>query len=804
MSQVALESPKEFGGRFVVGEEVVKRASCIIYKATDKNLGNREVAVKVFIDRPNGNKEAIKAFEDEVSKLKGASHPSLVPVIAGGCEGDWFYIAMEYIPGETLRDALKESGGKLPIQTSIDIFKEMAEAAGEIHAQKIFHGHIDSRSVLYKGDKVRLGGFYPRAVDKIQSQATSVGRFTVDPAYIAPEQLGQAGELDQRVDVYALAVLLFEMVTGQKPFSAGNPLQTAMLRLTQNPPSPAKLNPEIQPLLDAAILKGLSKDPKGRFSTVVDFVDAVIGGKKGYTNPLAELGGGAVGGGTETIAVSMSTEALKDILRGHDAKKAAAPAKSPDATGSHKVPDAQQTAMGMKAMSAGSGPQASLVAVDGPLAGKKYPVDKPQIMIGSDPGCDVVCTEKGVPARYAIVVRRGESYSAGPLSPAGITINGAKNTTGEEVELKRGDVINVGGSKLRYVAPGEVFTFKENVVDRSIDRPKSRIVPILLTLAVLIAGFGAYLVNRYNQQVQAEKARVAAVKKEQETKKEQLIAQLIREGDEYFRAGALISPIGANAQEKFQKILEIDADHGYAKRRLAEIDERAKSIEEQRKNRELTAQQVDQLLKTGDGYFKAGDYVAPPGRNAKEMYLKVLGLDPTNEQAKAQLDEIQKLLGDVVERVNTLMAKAQGLADQGHFVVPREGNAFETIQDIFKIDPGNTKARELLYTMAARSVFNGDQAKEALKQDDMKKQYLTAQALGVDPDFIKDKMHGTDIMGRTKSAVIIVDVGGDKGKKEEKNSKYLDTEEIKRRVSELQMAEGGDRSGNRFIDLKKR
>ena len=806
MSLAALDSPKEFAGRFTIVEELVKRASCIIYKATDKNLGNREVAVKVFIDRPNGNPEAIKAFEEEISKLKGASHPSLVPVIAGGCEGDWFYLAMELIlPGETVRDALKESSGKLPVQTAVEIFKEMAEATGEIHQQGIFHGHIDSRAVLYKGDKVRLAGYYPRAVDKIQSQATSVGRFTVDPSYIAPEQLGQGGELDKRVDIYALAVLMFEMVTGQRPFSAGNPLQTAMLRLTQNPPSPSKLNPEVTPLLDAAILKGLSRDPKGRFASVADFVDAVIGGKKGHSNPLAELAGGQFG--TETIAVSMSTEALKDILRGHDARpKPAAPSGGgADSTGSFKSPsgDAQQTVTGMKAVAAGSGPQASLFGIDGPLKGKKYAIEKAQIMVGSDPGCDVVVAEKGVPARYAIIVRRGDSFSAGPLSPAGISINGSKNSSGEEVELKRGDVLNVGGSKLRYVAPGEVFTFKENVADRSIDRPKSKVPIVLATLAILLAVFGYYAMNRYNQSMEAEKSRVAREKKEKETKKEALIAQLIREGDEYFRAGSLNSPIGANAKEKFEKILEVDAEHGYAKRRLAEIDERAAAMEELRRSRELVSQQVDQLMKSADGYFKAGDYVAPPGRNAKEMYLKVLGVDPANDIAKAKLDEIQKLLGNVVERVNALLVKANTQAEQGHFVVPRDDNAFETVQAIFKIDPSNDQARELLYVMASKSVYNGDVSKAALKQDDMKKQYLTAQALGVDPDFIKDKLHGTDIMGRTRSEVIIVDVGGDKNKKEDKNSKYLDTEVIKRRVSEMQMLQGGDKNG-KFIDLKRR
>ncbi|HQH25853.1 MAG TPA: serine/threonine-protein kinase, partial [Oligoflexia bacterium] len=268
-----MDIPKVFGERFTVGEQIVKRPNCIVYKGTDGKLGDREVAIKVFLDQPVGSQEWINEFNEDIQRLRSTSHQSLVPIVGGGCENDWFYLVMELISGNSLREVLKEHAAPLSTETAVSIFSELAAGLRDLHENQVWHGHIDSRAVLFKGDSVRLAGYYPRVIAKIQKSKSSDGRMVVEPAYIAPEQITGTNP-DHRADIFALAVLLFEMVTGKRPFEADNPVQCALLRLSKEPPRPAKLNPALPPLLDAAIMKGLVRDPNERYSSVAEFVEA--------------------------------------------------------------------------------------------------------------------------------------------------------------------------------------------------------------------------------------------------------------------------------------------------------------------------------------------------------------------------------------------------------------------------------------------------------------------------------------------------------------------------------------------------
>src|SRR5262249_40119792 len=155
-------------------------------RGKDKQLGSREVAVKVFTDPANDNADWIQKFEAEVSLLRSASHNALVPLISGGCSENTFYIAMEFISGKLLRDVLKEANGPLEIERALEIVTELAGGLHEIHEKGTYHGHVDSRCVLFKGDDVRLAGYQPHIIDVIQKQATSVARVVADVGYISP------------------------------------------------------------------------------------------------------------------------------------------------------------------------------------------------------------------------------------------------------------------------------------------------------------------------------------------------------------------------------------------------------------------------------------------------------------------------------------------------------------------------------------------------------------------------------------------------------------------------------------------
>jgi serine/threonine protein kinase len=820
-----MEIPKVFGDRFTVVEQLVKRPNCIVYRGTDSKLGDHEVAVKVYLDQPSGNEEWINQFNEDVARMRAASHQSLVPIIAGGCQDDWFYIVMELLSGGSLRDLLKSQEGPLSTEVAVTIIGELAAGLKDLHENHIWHGHIDSRAVLFKGDNVRLAGYYPRIISVIQKSKSMDGRMIVEPEYIAPEQL-TGGTMDHRIDIFALAVLLFEMVTGKRPYVGDNPLQTAMLRLSKEPPAPAKLNQNISPLLDAAIMKGLARDPNERYGTVTAFVEAISGGRKQPKNPLAELEGSDEQNmvGTQTIGVSMSTDAIRGILNAHE--KAVAQASSPEESGGGVNEDtgvletivgkpayaAELAARGMTSATTTASPGAgvaqggicaNLIVLSGELRGKRFQLTKSQNMIGSDRANDICIIGKGIPARYAIVTEKNGQYYVGPLSPGGITVNDSHLETAEDVPLKRGDTISVGSHKLRFVEPKEVFTLQDDVADRVIDRTQSKIPKVLgicagAAVVVCLVLFVAYNATKTEK---IDDSRQQEAKEAQE--KKAWIVKLRNEGDQLFKAGALIEPPDANAKKRFEQILEFDPDEAYAKRRLREIEDRVRSIVAQTEQKEKMVRQIEALLTEGDRHFLAKNYISPPGSNAKESYQAVLRMDPDNDRAKEKAAEIDKLLGDMVGQINGFVERAKTYQKQGQFVAPPGENAYELLSQVLQIDPGNIEAKGMIYAMAAQSLVLGDQAKAAADVRQMRKAYLTAQALGVDPEFIRPRMKGTELIQKSRSSLIFVDRQGKEEEKRSADYRFLDTAEVKRRMAEFEIPGlvGGQEKGRRFVDV---
>jgi len=798
-NELRSDIPKELSGRFVVGAKLVERAACIILRGVDRELGDRAVALKLFVDKPHDRKEWIDAFEREVSVLRSASHPSLVPIIAGGHDQGWLYIAMELVEAQSLRDYLKSKSGPMDVETAVNAILQICPGLREIHEKNGYHGHIDSRAVFLKGEELRLAGYYPHVLNEIEKQTTATGRLTVDPAYVSPDQISGEGSIDGRADIYSISVLLYEMLTGQRPYVAENAMQLAMMRLQKDPEPPRKLNPAVPAMVDAAVMRGLARDRNHRFATVDEFADALTGGKKPVKNPLLGAEGERLTG-TETIAVSMSTESIKHILAAHEQKKTEKAAQPQGVAGTATGMkaggglDGAATMMGMKV---DESLKASFVLLSGSDRGKKFFVDKPQVMIGSDSGCDIAVREKGVPPRYAIVVNRNGEFFAGPLSGTPVTING-QNAGSDEVKLKRGDVINAGSQQLRFVAPGEVFTLKDAVADRVIDRPPNKLPKILATCAIVGVLLSGGLIYTYRQNIAAADRQKRAEAENRKKKQKELIDQLRLQGDDFFRNGALIEPVEANARKRFEQILEVDPEDSYAKRRLAEIDERVKALAEQEARRRQFSDKIAKLLEDGDAYFKKGNYISPPGANARETYQEVLRLDPQSEIAQKQLGEINRILSDLVGQVNGMLNQAKQYIDQNQYVSPKGDNAKEVIDRVLSVDANNAEAKSLIIEMAARSLMDGDQARADLKPDVMKRSYLTAQALGVDPAFIEKKLQGIETIKRSKGSVVIIDTSK-QAEEKRTDGKYLNMAEIERRINLLQVQGYGQKGAEKKL-----
>lgn len=786
------DSVKIIKNRFEVGSEIASRSSCKVFIGKDRELGGKSVAIKLFLDKPGNNSEVVKLFDEEVASLKKASHQVLVPIVDGGLDQEEFYFVLEYLPGASLRDKIKEKSGPFEIDDAVGLISKLCEGLHELHGEtfngrQLIHGHLDSRAILFKGDEPRLAGYHPIAIDLLQKQMTSVARVAADAAYISPEQLSGSEKLDSRSDVYALGVLLFEMVCGERPFIAANPLQAAMLRMTTGAPQPSKKNPKITALLEAAILKSLAREQKDRFQSALEFRDALQGNKKSSKNPFFSE---ADRMSNETLAVSFSTADIQSMLKGvippgasMNPQEQVVTASQIPSSGGNLAEDTSQTIMGIQT---GSILPASLVYLSGGKRGERVTLDKSQALIGSDPTCDICFSGKDIAARHALVIQKEGGYFLAPISSKGVDVNGTIIKAEEERKFERGDVVKLGGSELRFLAPGEVFTLKEEGVSHTIAKPKLQPAKYLL-IAVLLLGvlsMGGLYIWRSN----IDTAKLSAKREEaaKAKKRDEMVKKLIQEGDDLLKKGALTEPVGENALEKFQTVLTLESENSYAKRRLEELSGRKRQLQIDEERRRQLQGKLKELLGQGDYYIAQNQLVSPPGKNAKETFQEVLKLDPANSQAKAKIDEIDNMLRDVLGRVKGSLDKAKDYIAMGQYVDPQGENALEMIQQARKIDPDNKEANDLVYMMAAKSLLAGDRAKLDKQVKEVRRNYLTAQALGVDPACIEMKMKGLDLISRSTGKVVLANqdqecpVSG---------AGFLNSAELTKRVASMKLEE---------------
>lgn len=227
-------------------------------------------AIKVLPQKFTGQPDFRKRFAREAETITLLQHPNIVKMYAYGETEDGIpYMAMEYIEGQELNDLLKERGS-LPLETALQLIGELAVALDYAHSKGFVHRDIKPSNIMVRSDPE--GRLHPVLMDfgvaKIQdahTRLTGTGAVgTID--YMAPEQIKEAGSVDNRADIYAMGLLLYEMLTGQRPFQ-GNPAQVMFAHLQQPPPDPRKANPTIPGQIADVILCALSKRPDDRYPT---------------------------------------------------------------------------------------------------------------------------------------------------------------------------------------------------------------------------------------------------------------------------------------------------------------------------------------------------------------------------------------------------------------------------------------------------------------------------------------------------------------------------------------------------------
>jgi branched-chain amino acid transport system substrate-binding protein len=244
-----------------------------VYKALDVNL-EREMAIKFIRSDsfpPTRLDEILKRFEREAKALARLSHPHIVKVYDYGEYQGAPYLVMEYQPGGTLKDRL---GGPIPYLEAIDFLLPVARALAYAHRHGVLHRDIKPANILIDAENEPVLGDFGIAKlleteDGATLTATGVGIGT--PEYMAPEQ-GMGLVIDVRADIYALGVVLYELITGKKPFTADTPMQVVFKHVHEPLPDPRLIVPDLPQAVVDLVNKAMAKDPQQRYSTVVEVI----------------------------------------------------------------------------------------------------------------------------------------------------------------------------------------------------------------------------------------------------------------------------------------------------------------------------------------------------------------------------------------------------------------------------------------------------------------------------------------------------------------------------------------------------
>ncbi|HEX5848899.1 MAG TPA: Stk1 family PASTA domain-containing Ser/Thr kinase [Rubrobacter sp.] len=278
------------GDRYTLVELLGDGGMAEVYLAHDNSL-DRRVALKVLRERYADDGEFVERFRREALNAAALNHPGIVQVYdRGRTEDGALYMAMEYVPGGTLKERMVAEGSLVPREAA-DLASQVAEALAVAHDRGIVHRDVKPQNVLLASSgeaKVSDFGIARAASSETMTQANAVlGTL----AYMSPEQV-RGERVSPASDLYSLGVLLYEMLTGELPYRGDDPIATAMKRLDEEPPHPRETNPNVPEALDALVVRLLARDPEDRPASAASLSEDLRRLRDGLP-PLADVSGNA-------------------------------------------------------------------------------------------------------------------------------------------------------------------------------------------------------------------------------------------------------------------------------------------------------------------------------------------------------------------------------------------------------------------------------------------------------------------------------------------------------------------------------
>ncbi|MBN1440667.1 MAG: protein kinase [Anaerolineales bacterium] len=267
--------------RYEIRREIGRGGTSTVYLAYDPNF-QREVAIKVLHRDPQKNPSLFECFLREARAIASLEHPAIVPVYDFGEDGGRPFLVMRYLSGGSLTERIRR--GPFPIAEASRILQRIGGALDAAHAKGIVHRDLKPSNILFdQSGEAYLTDF---GIALISETTNSLAGSAVlgTPSYMSPEQIRGESAVDGRADIYALGVVLFEMLTGKTPYEADTPDQVMMMHLADPTPRLTEARDDLPESVNSILIRALAKEPEFRFQNASE-MSSVLAAVAAYRNP---------------------------------------------------------------------------------------------------------------------------------------------------------------------------------------------------------------------------------------------------------------------------------------------------------------------------------------------------------------------------------------------------------------------------------------------------------------------------------------------------------------------------------------
>lgn len=264
---------KTIAGRYVLKELIGQGGMADVYLAVDKIL-KRTVAVKIMRSSLTGDPVYVTRFHREASAAAALSHKNIVEIYDVGDEEDDYYIVMEYVPGQTLKELIRKRGA-LHYVEAVDIMKQVVSATAKAHSMGIIHRDLKPQNVMVTDSGVvKIGDFGIASIQSL-SQVTQTDTIMGSLHYLAPE-MARGEKATVQSDIYALGIVFYELLRGEVPFNGESPVNIALKHMRDDIPSVRTFNPSVPQSVENIIIKATAKNTQDRYQSANEMLNDLL------------------------------------------------------------------------------------------------------------------------------------------------------------------------------------------------------------------------------------------------------------------------------------------------------------------------------------------------------------------------------------------------------------------------------------------------------------------------------------------------------------------------------------------------